>query len=334
MAFWQKTPEEQLVKAVRKGSPDVVARLLNAHDQGLAVRASALAPDLLAQTLRSDSKTIFDLLIDTGIAENDALMKQALQAGLNRYGALGSLYCRKTVDLCLHVIDRCPSNDFTGKNGGNMLHLLSGKARNVDGYGWIEEGHLLLAKAFLRKNPDLIHAQDAMGMTPLHHALSGHRHSEAINLIKILIKAGADPHVKNLKGFSPLDLAYRQSWDNVIDMMKNADQLSAPALAATSEQTNSSWKKVADDKVAHVETFTDLNYKLTSIFNFTARERVSISQNLETKIESLQTVGFDDIADKTCLEQAHGIYQAQGGTIGKDSIYPRHISKSKNSLNG
>jgi hypothetical protein len=80
------------------------------------------------------------------------------------------------------------------------------------------------------------------------------------------------------------------------------------------------WHVLANDRIAHVRIEKPLGYKVTEIFNFAARERSTLHQNMATKAETALMHGFDDITDKAGLEQALVELKKRGGKPDAGSI--------------
>lgn len=88
------------------------------------------------------------------------------------------------------------------------------------------------------------------------------------------------------------------------------------------------WVKTADDEIAHITFKESIGYRMTEVFNFSARTYVHIAQNLETKSESKTLTTFDDLANKPFLLNALQELQNLGGTSEESAIAGKqHLAK-------
>lgn len=69
-----------------------------------------------------------------------------------------------------------------------------------------------------------VNFQDANGNTLLHWAVK----REKVDLIKLLLAYGADPAIKNKRGNTPLDRAYKVNNDYIIILLQNRDGDASP----------------------------------------------------------------------------------------------------------
>lgn len=98
-------------------------------------------------------------------------------------------------------------------------------------------------------------------------------------------------------------------------------------LPATSivSAANDDWVLLNPKQVEHTEKTS--SYRLTHIFNFSARTYTHITHNLETKADVVETKSFDDFADKTPFEEAHRELTRLGGKVDENVIHGRVIAK-------
>jgi len=71
-------------------------------------------------------------------------------------------------------------------------------------------------KNTLNKMPNLVLGSDSDGNTPLHIAVDEKKRSFA----KVLLDFGADPLLKNNGGISPLDLARKRNYEQMIELLQ------------------------------------------------------------------------------------------------------------------
>ena len=74
----------------------------------------------------------------------------------------------------------------------------------------VYSGDLESAKLKLQSDPNKAKLQDENGLTPLHIASRG----DAINIVKLLLGAGADRNAKDYKGLTPLEMSNKINEDN------------------------------------------------------------------------------------------------------------------------
>ncbi|TAL28224.1 MAG: hypothetical protein EPN97_15020 [Alphaproteobacteria bacterium] len=195
------------------------------------------------------------------------------------------------------------------RGDGTLLHLAARK------------GGIEIAGMLLERQPGLLSMKDSDGNTAL-HAAAEHGYAE---MAAFLIEKGGDPNLKNFANRTPLFLAQKNSHDEAADLLRPLTQSvkvsSQPEPDETPPAANTSdWKKLPGERIAHIAVEEAIGYRITEIFNFSARERTTLYQNLETKIETAETRAFDQIGDKSALEQALAELQKRGGTADAGSI--------------
>lgn len=214
-------------------------------------------------------------------------------------------------------------------------------ARDRDGrtplhWAVIKGGRQDHVKQLLESGAD-IEASDEKGMTALHHAAA--RGDESV--IKALLRAGADIEAETKDG--------KKCWDSAVDGGQDyqGQWLKAEAAkqkrAAQSKQAEESkkkeaekpkdpWSLLGEDRVACTTVEKAIGYKLTEIFNFSARTYTKISQNLSTKAEAVTVKSFDEFADKAPLEKAFVELERLGGKTDKGLISGPILEKPRKNL--
>lgn len=196
---------------------------------------------------------------------------------------------------------------------GSLLHIAA------------ELGSVEIMDMLLAKNPALLDRKNSRGNTPLHLAcMKGH-----FDAVTLLVSRGANMVVKNFENRTPIFFAEQERHTDVVDYIKarlpevNTKQhsinpvvsgSSKPASLAPQAPYYNGWKKMDDQRIAHVSTETAIGYRLTDIFNFRLRERLRIVQNLETRVETMETTAFESMADRGMLEQARQQLLHMGGS--------------------
>lgn len=199
----------------------------------------------------------------------------------------------------------------------------------------VESGYQRMTALLLEKYPDMLHQKNSEGDAPLHMAArKGHAEITAM-----LIDAGADATLKNGKNRTPLYLAQANNHNDVVAILGRLHDtvpLPPPPMpqrvqaeaGGAADQAAGKWHVLAPDRIAHIVIEDAIQYRITEIFNFATRERTRIYQNLQTRAESAETRGFDDIAERTPLARALGELQARGGTVPADAIEGQMPGKS------
>jgi hypothetical protein len=103
----------------------------------------------------------------------------------------------------------------------------------------------------------------------------------------------------------------------------------AAAPAATKNAPAATWEINAEkDTLVHTHVLPDGQRRLTEIFNFTARERVVISENLKTGAEALGAhESFDDISEDA-LAAAWATFKKLGGKADEAEVFKHRIIKT------
>ncbi|MCC7038580.1 MAG: hypothetical protein IT560_14930, partial [Alphaproteobacteria bacterium] len=89
------------------------------------------------------------------------------------------------------------------------------------------------------------------------------------------------------------------------------------------------WTLAGSHSVAHITVLPALNKKLTDLFNFESRERVTFSENLATKAELMGPhQNFDTISDDALLK-AFSEYKRLGGKADEDKVFRHNLTKTQ-----
>lgn len=192
----------------------------------------------------------------------------------------------------------------------------------------------------INQNAD-VNAVDEQGVTPLHLAAA---RGDA-DVIKVLVTAGADMHAVTKNGKTVWDFAVDGGKDYQAQVLK-AD--AAKDLAARQKKAEEKrvveevkqaekkqvdpWQLLSPDRVAFSSVDRGIGYKLTEIFNFSARTYTQVTHNLNTKSEAVVMKTFDEFTDKTPLEKAHNALERLGGTAENTLIGGPMLEKPKRNL--
>jgi ankyrin repeat protein len=209
--------------------------------------------------------------------------------------------------------------EYNAKNdtnyyNGPLLHLAAS-------YGYVE-----IAQMLIDHWPDILKKEDYRFNTALHVASeAGH-----VDMVTFLIDRGIDPAIKNLENRTALFMAEKNKHQDVVVILQAYQEQVPPSKLPMPKQLaqasvvaaddREGWHVLADDRIAHVRIEKPLGYKITEIFNFAGRERTTLHQNMATKAETALMHSFDDIAEKTGLEQALLELKKRGGKPDAGSI--------------
>jgi len=240
-----------------------------------------------------------------------ARLEELLKKGADPDAAEDMRRC--PLELAVHIgntaaVDLLIAHGATPKmnwGDGSLLHLAAANGR-VD-----------IAQKLLAAWPEMLHKEDVHANNALHTAAE-RGHAE---MVTFLIDRGLNPHGKNRENRTPLFLAEKAKHQDVIDILTaylasiETPKLPMPQKLAAAQKAGpqDGWRQMDADKIAHVKTEAALGYRITEIFNFTARERTSLFQNLATRHETAVITNFDDISEKAPLEAALAELQKRGG---------------------
>jgi hypothetical protein len=147
-------------------------------------------------------------------------------------------------------------------------------------------------------------AKDPSGNTALHLAAAG-GHGEAARL---LIGRGADNQAQNANLNSPADVA-EVKYPGLAAIIRRgtAPEPEEPPVAA------GEWRLVGKDEIARVAVKPAINYRITEIFNFSARTYAHIATNLASGAESQSLQAFSALDDDGPIQRAHEEFIRRGG---------------------
>lgn len=214
----------------------------------------------------------------------------------------------------------------------------------------IDNNHAVeIAKLLIEARADL-NRQDKFGETALMKAVENNHKG----LVKLLLEHGADLTLRNIKGQTALFLAIINNNEALaIDLIKagatlDIDLDKADHLSAAERHTQKYYgrlKAMAEQKAQNIETEDEAiasvvetyrrernmghDQRLVEVFDFAARIKTSFIQAGQI-ISAPTEVYFDTIPDQVnTLRPIWEIYQAQGGTVSEDSIFPGGGEKAK-----
>lgn len=212
---------------------------------------------------------------------------------------------------------------------------------------------------------------DMSSITPLEYAIQMNRDSMAVALLDAGVSpVTKDPVLLSLIGAGRLDLAAKLDEKGadatvtdasgkpaslLLERAKEAEQRRRDEEAARERKLQESlekaeeerrvrkekiqsrgyWQKTSDEEVSRTKHQPALARHLKDVFNFRTRERLSVVIDPKTeKVEALTITGFDQMTDKTLLEEALEEFQKQGGTADRSVLRGPVLSRAPRPLMG
>lgn len=267
----------------------------------------------------------------------------------------------KTRELVAMFLNRGVDINEKDGNGATVLHYavqdesygVSTKIRDLLGFGadiHARDGdgrtplHWAARKSYrsetvkqLLDSGAQVDARDEQGGTPLHLAAT---HGDE-GIIGTLLAAGADINAETKDGKKPWDAAVAGGQDYQAQWLKaEAQRLRRAEEKRRAEQQKKReaekpqdpWSLLDSGRVACTTTDKSIGYRLTEIFNFSARTYTKIAQNLATKAEAVAVKSFDEFGDKTLLEKAHAQLERLGGKAERTLIGGPALEKPRRNL--
>lgn len=246
----------------------------------------------IAHAENAEVKALLDKGVDANATDSEdrSLLYHAISNG-NR-------------DAALLLLDKGARVDAPDGGEGTLLHFA---ARN---------GSVEICQMLLEKNPALLNKKNSTGSTAMHAAAErGHE-----DVIRFLVSQGANPAEKNYNNRTPLYIAQQNRQEDAATLLRSLMPVVALPAAVEPQGEEGLWRKLPGERIARVTEESAIGYRITEIFNFAARERTTLYQNLETKSETAETRGFDQIGDKAALTQALAELRARGGVSDASSL--------------
>lgn len=165
-------------------------------------------------------------------------------------------------------------------------------------------GQVAAAKLLLEKGAQIDHP-DENGFTPLHGAAQAGK----MDMIVFLIDAGADMNARDRHMNTAADVANKQ-YPRIAEYLWEKMGVETSAVAPASED---GWHVTGENEIAHVSSKPAIGYRMTEVFNFSAKIYTHIAENTRTHAESNSVKTFDELAGSLILEQAFEAFRARGG---------------------
>ena len=239
----------------------------------------------------------------------------------------------------------------TQNNTGMVQTLLEAGAKP-------QEKETVMCKAAEHGNLDVMAALLSYGQslrettndrkTPLHHAAKNGRR----DAVQFLLEHGADAVRMDDENRTAVSYAQQYAMKDIVDLLQDPapvrpskiipavtaapkEKPPAPAVQAAKVEPpkpavdGESWKRVGQQGVARILDLPSLQRKLTEIFNFETRERVTISENLATKVETTTPGESFDNLSEDALSKAADEYARLGGKVDAAQVFRGRITKAK-----
>lgn len=135
----------------------------------------------------------------------------------------------------------------------------------------------------------------------------------------LLMSHGADKSLRDANNMTALDIAQQMKCLAVAKKIdpdfKVSESTQENTKQAQPSDTDETWIRMGEDKVAMIGHYAEIGKTITEIFNFRAHSHYSIIDNMDNNQQSATPVqSFSDMDDRY-IKTAFDHYQAQGGTI-------------------
>lgn len=225
----------------------------------------------------------------------------------------------RSVDRGLHVLKIAVENEFCTiamalvRAGASQSLALNNKS--VLTYAVKNNKHKILAAAITGKLD--LDQMDQEGELPLNLAIK----EMNATAISALIRAGANPQLQDGLGVTAHELARQKDLAHIFMPSRPSPEEDRKAVTENALEKNEQWKVLARTRICHVTNDPDIGQRLTDIFNFTTRERITTVLDLDRNVQSTVLTPFDAMPDKDVITSAFEQLQALGGTADPTAIY-------------
>ncbi|MDE1151192.1 MAG: ankyrin repeat domain-containing protein [Micavibrio sp.] len=336
-----------ITKADNNGDTPLKSAIRNGHTDVLKLFISSGKADLGGEqpavhyAVRTGKRDSLRTLIEAGADINAAFLTPARY---HSFLGFESEPARRQSPLMLAV--QLNLTDIT-------LDLLTVNAKHEPAetplYTAAAHGNIDVASALLARGAD-INARADGGQTALHAAAQKGK----ADMVKFLLQHGANRGREDRESRTALSYAQQFAMKDIIDLLQDpppalpplktepvkkaeAPRMATPAAAPVALPVPANdtlkdadtWSKAGQHSVARVQTFATLQRRLTEIFNFETRERVTVSENLAARTEhTVPGESFDTISEDA-LARALEQFQRLGGKADEAHVMRGHITKMK-----
>ncbi len=182
--------------------------------------------------------------------------------------------------------------------------------------------------------------------TALHTAVESKAAEGLTETVTFLLAQGVDKEAKDSGGRTALSYAQQYALTDVVKLLQNPPPEIAPepvapvvkpvpaAIASPpppvpASRDDDTWFLSGKASIVHSTVIPVLNRRLTEIFNFETRERLSLTENLSAKTETMGPhESFDTVSDEA-LRQAYGEFKKRGGAADESAVFGGRLLKMK-----
>lgn len=181
-------------------------------------------------------------------------------------------------------------------------------------HGCVEGFNLITAAQGIA---DIDARQSNDGNTALHlAAIGGH-----VGMVEALLKAGAGTQLDNNEGLTAEAAAMKRDKQQTARLIRSHREEQktpaaslAPALPIANDNADDEvWLRIGAHSVAQIQTIAPLHRRITHVFNFESRERLVISENMNTGAETTLPPQDFDAVSSAAIEAARSALQKLGG---------------------
>lgn len=178
-------------------------------------------------------------------------------------------------------------------------------------------------------------AHDPYYRYPLHFAAS----TGGFDLARAILDkaAGQDKTVdinvrESNNGYTPLHFAVMYGWSKIVELLLERD--ARTDINRIPDKNAETWTLAGPHQVALVGVYPALGRRLTHIFNFEARERLTISENLKTGAENMAPPEKFDTLEEQYLARALEAFRKLGGLAEDAHVFSGRTGKKTLSAPG
>jgi hypothetical protein len=200
-----------------------------------------------------------------------------------------------------------------------------------------QNGNVEIARKMLAVGAN-VNAQFSNSWTPLHAAV----YAADAEMVKLLLTADARTDIRNEYNQTPKEMATYYGRDAITPLFKESEKARAartatPLTAGVNripDKNAETWTLAGPHQVALVGVYPDLARRLTHIFNFEARERLTISENLKTGAENMTPPEKFDTLEEPYLARALEAFRKLGGKVEDSHVFAGRTAKKTLSAPG
>lgn len=307
--------------AVMNNKPEALDILLSVGADPSVFRTrqvSDRSDEFFGYSYSSRTKTVYDSPLQAAAARNSTeMLKMLLERGARKTAEehpLHSVAANGNIEAATLLLQHgiIKVND---RNDGNQTALHSAAEKNQP-----EMARFLLAQG-IDKN-----TQDKDKRTALSYAQQ-FAMKEMIELLQGPLPPRETLPVRKAEPQHPAPVVEQKPLPAAV-----AVPVAQPVVIATPQNSTNDmevWTLAGTHSIAHITVMPVLNKKLTELFNFESRERVTFSENLSSKAELMGPhQSFDTISDDA-LQTAFNEYKRLGGKADEDKVFRHNLNKTQ-----